>query len=595
MNQIIFIFLLSLSTLAAIAQSGPPVSPIQEKIFVHTDKDTYLAGEIIWFKTYVLDAASKRLLSLSKVAYVEIISSEQRPVFQGKIAIDEGHGSGSFQLPYSVRSGNYLLRAYTSWMKNAGPGSFFEKNIAIINTLREYDTAAGTTSATTAASTTTAISTTIASPSTTVTPHSPTPLNITADKSQYGPGEKVTLQISGCPVASQLSLSVTLQDSIQSLNGDDILSFYNNTATPGAASQSPNIPEYAGLLVEGKIIDRRTGQPASNIGAWLSAPGNYFHLAYAVSDKDGLLTWQMGSFYGQHELVVQTAKRDDGNRYRIDILSPFADPALREPLPKFRFPAQASQQLLWHSIGAQAANAWQADKKRRFSQPAITDTSAFFGEPNKRYILDDYTRFGTMEEVMREYVKEVKVRDHSGSFIFTVQSDQANQLFFDNPPLTLMDGVPVTGFNQIIGFDPLKVRRLDVITKRYFLGDTLYNGILSYSTYQGDLAGFPLDSSAYIQELEGLQPIREFYSPAYAGPGQSSNPTSPAGGQPRSRIPDLRNQLFWSPDIQLPAGATQQFTFYTSDMPGRYTAVIQGITEDGRPLKALVSFTIGTL
>lgn len=575
MNRTIFIFLLSLSTLAAtaqpvpaVAQAGAPVPPIQEKIFVHTDKDTYLAGETIWFAAYTLDAASGRPLSLSKVAYVEIISSEQRPVFQGKIALDESHGSGSFLLPYSVRSGNYLLRAYTSWMKNTGPRSFYEKNIAIINTLREYDTAVTTATINPTATITSAPTTTL------------TPLTITADKTTYGPREKVTLRISGSPSTSYLSLAVTLQDSIQSLGHEDILSFYPHDE-PKTTSLSTNIPEYAGLLVEGKITDRRTGQPAANIGAWLSAPGNYFHLAYAVSDKDGLLSWQMGSFYGQHELVVQTAKHEDGNRYRIDILSPFADPTLQDPLPKFQFPARASRQLLWHSIGAQAANAWQADKKRRFSQPAITDTTAFFGEPNKRYLLDDYTRFGTMEEVMREYVKEVKVRDHSGSFLFTVQSDQANQLFFDDPPLTLMDGVPVAGFNQIIGFDPLKVRKLEIITKRYFLGDTLYNGILSYSTYQGDLAGFPLDSSAFIQEFEGLQPSREFDSPQYENPGQ-----------PRDRIPDLRNQLFWSPDIQLPAGATRQFTFYTSDMPGRYTAVIQGITADGRPLKALVSFTV---
>ncbi|MBS1604309.1 MAG: hypothetical protein JST42_16705 [Bacteroidetes bacterium] len=575
MNRTIYILLLSLSASIATAQPVFPVtqavsavSPIQEKIFVHTDKDTYLAGEILWFSTYVLDAASKRPLSLSKVAYVEIISSEQRPVFQGKIALDQGHGSGSFQLPYSVRSGNYLLRAYTSWMKNSGPQSFFEKYITIINTLLDYDTS------------TTINSTLPPAPAAPTT--STTPLTLTTDKTTYGPREKVTLKISGCPAASDLSLSVTLQDSIQALSQDDILSFYNSPAETPSRLRSANLPEYAGLIVSGRVTDLRSSQPAANIGAWLSAPGNYFHLAYAVSDKDGLLTWQMGSLYGEHELVVQTANRTDGNRYRIEILSPYADPALREPLPPFRFPARASRQLLLHSIGAQAANAWQADKRRRFSQPPITDTTAFFGEPDKRYLLDDYTRFGTMEEVMREYVKEVKVRDHNGSFVFNVQSDQANQLFFDTPPLTLMDGVPVSGFNRIIGFDPLKVRKLEVITKRYFLGDTLYNGILSYSTYQGDLAGFPLDSSTYIQEFEGLQPSREFYSPAYA---TAKDPSGP------HRIPDLRNQLFWSPDIHLPAGASQQFTFYTSDMPGRYTAVVQGITTDGRPLKATVSFT----
>ena len=36
----------------------------QEKIYVHTDKNFYLAGEIIWFKVYYLDGATHQKLDL---------------------------------------------------------------------------------------------------------------------------------------------------------------------------------------------------------------------------------------------------------------------------------------------------------------------------------------------------------------------------------------------------------------------------------------------------------------------------------------------------------------------------------------------------
>src|SRR4051812_32538421 len=59
-----------------------------EKIFVHTDKTFYLTGESIWFKIYCVDECFHKLSSVSKIAYVEIISRENKPVLQAKIAMD---------------------------------------------------------------------------------------------------------------------------------------------------------------------------------------------------------------------------------------------------------------------------------------------------------------------------------------------------------------------------------------------------------------------------------------------------------------------------------------------------------------------------
>ena len=39
------------------------------------------------------------------------------------------------------------------------------------------------------------------------------------------------------------------------------------------------------------------------------------------------------------------------------------------------------------------------------------DTTDFYGLPDKRYHLDDYTRFPNMEEILGEYIPEVRVRN----------------------------------------------------------------------------------------------------------------------------------------------------------------------------------------
>src|SRR5579871_297443 len=93
---------------------------VQEKVYVHTDKEFYLAGEICWFKLYLVDAGSHHPLDLSKVGYLEWLDKDNRPILQAKIALRNGHGDGSAYLPLTFHSGHYKLRAYTSWMRNFG-------------------------------------------------------------------------------------------------------------------------------------------------------------------------------------------------------------------------------------------------------------------------------------------------------------------------------------------------------------------------------------------------------------------------------------------------------------------------------------------
>jgi hypothetical protein len=48
-----------------------------------------------------------------------------------------------------------------------------------------------------------------------------------------------------------------------------------------------------------------------------------------------------------------------------------------------------------------------------------------------------------------------------------------------------------------------------------------------------------------------------------------------------SRLPDYRNVLFWTPEIK--TNGNKQFSFYTSDIKGKYIVVLQGIDMNGNP------------
>src|SRR6201999_3804496 len=79
---------------------------LQEKIYVHTDKNFYLTGEILWFKIYNTDGSTNKLIDLSKIAYVEILDNKHNAVLQAKIALNQGTGTGSFYIPFSITNGN---------------------------------------------------------------------------------------------------------------------------------------------------------------------------------------------------------------------------------------------------------------------------------------------------------------------------------------------------------------------------------------------------------------------------------------------------------------------------------------------------------
>src|SRR5471030_733304 len=115
-------------------------SGFQEKVFVHTDKTTYLPGEILWFKIYCVDGKDHNPLNVSKVAYVDVLDNNQNPVMQAKVLLVNGIGNGSLYIPVSVSNGNYKLRAYTSWMKSFSPDFYFEKIITLINPLKSPET-----------------------------------------------------------------------------------------------------------------------------------------------------------------------------------------------------------------------------------------------------------------------------------------------------------------------------------------------------------------------------------------------------------------------------------------------------------------------
>ncbi|RYU96613.1 TonB-dependent receptor [Emticicia agri] len=104
----------------------------QEKAYLHLDKPYYTAGETIWLKAYLIEAATNVLDTASIPLNVELIDNQLGRVVEKKILkLEGGMAAGDFELSDSLHSGYYRLRAYTNWMKNFDESLMFSKEFKV--------------------------------------------------------------------------------------------------------------------------------------------------------------------------------------------------------------------------------------------------------------------------------------------------------------------------------------------------------------------------------------------------------------------------------------------------------------------------------
>ena len=93
----------------------------QEKVHVMTDRGAYMAGDTLWLRAWVVDAATHRPVSASKFVYVELLSPTDSLCTRVKIhQDDDGVFQGYVPIPEDLPEGRYQLTAYTLFMQNAG-------------------------------------------------------------------------------------------------------------------------------------------------------------------------------------------------------------------------------------------------------------------------------------------------------------------------------------------------------------------------------------------------------------------------------------------------------------------------------------------
>lgn len=338
------------------------------------------------------------------------------------------------------------------------------------------------------------------------------------------------------------------------------------------------LPEYNGSLISGKLTDKN-GQPSKGVAMYLSATKQKNFFYHTVTDSLGNFIFNTKDIYSNNEIVIQANPIQDTTSI-ISLHNAFYNDQNAGDITK-RIYSNADfiknkAELESDHFALQAQEIYHEEFEKSFVYPSPEHYN-FYGRPYKSYTLSDYTRFNTLEEVLREYVSEVFVYKRQKGFDLRMVAETGP---LEANPLVLVDGIPYFDMNEVMKIVPETIEKIELIREKYYYGGETYYGILHLYSKAFGWDDYKINPNALVIDYEGLQLQRELYTPKY----NDVNIKSP--------IPDYRNVIYWNPSIILKDGKEEKLSFYTSDLVGKYRAVVQGVSENGVPGYASFEFEV---
>jgi hypothetical protein len=344
-------------------------------------------------------------------------------------------------------------------------------------------------------------------------------------------------------------------------------------------AENPAAPKYnreQGLPISGRIL-----KPASK-----NAPedSNIKILAMATGDVVIVKGDSLGRFYTDHflfydsmDLVIQTENAKGKKKPYKFVLDPFnPTPAPDYSLTAFT-PFDASAYLEQQYEQNVVENAKLTSETKQLKEVEITATKIEKEDPFKR-------RIGSKQDEIN--VKAIGGENYQSIFQL-LQARAPGVVVSGNPPnmsvkvrgqdpVFLLDG-SVSSAEMVSMMSPSMVEAIEVIkgpAASVYGGTAVIHIMLKAGAWDTQPVG--VNQVKY----RGFNAAREFYSPRYDV------------ADDRHNLTDKRTTLFWHPMVSTNTNGEARLTFYTADVSSRYRIVIEGITPNGYPGTATVTFEV---
>jgi hypothetical protein len=140
----------------------------------------------------------------------------------------------------------------------------------------------------------------------------------------------------------------------------------------------------------------------------------------------------------------------------------------------------------------------------------------------------------------------------------------------NQPPLLLVDGIPVFDVDKFLSISPSEIDKVEIINNNYIRGEIVYGGIINIYTKKKNFAELIDTKNLTFSEFKGYSENSRFMAIEY--PDETAY---------NSRKADYRNTLYWNPEIKTDENGEANISFYTSDEKGKFLITIEGVGERG--------------
>lgn len=549
-----FIFLLWLTTILPLWSQEPRSFPEAEEVGLITDRNLYIIGEDIQFAAFI---ASELTVEESKVLYVELIAPNGKRADGNKFQITNASAHGCLQIPEEMVTGHYYLRAYTKYMRNAGPGVYAYVSLKIINPFNnEILSITDNTEST--------------QPWDVPKVAKEEIFLIAPEKKEYVVGESVNVTIVKNDLTHHFFGSMNSVSVVPEFTGFEL--FRNKESHDHSVKNVIYQPEHRGISITGQLINGVTGASVANGRVNLSIIGQGRDFEAMQTDSAGRYFFSLPDYTGQRDIFL-CAETDTLTRPVLRVDNDFCSLPVSLPSPEFHLNAQERSAAFQLFHNARVTKYFHPDTMLCY-RPHETSQNPFYGQPSDVLVFDEFVQLPTLEEYFNELPSSVKVRKQSGHKYFKVIGERAEMNYFN--PLVMVDWVAVNNPEKILAASPNNIDRIEVITVPYIKGNITYGGIVSIISRKGNFAGIDLPNSGIF-----------FNYKFYADTCHCDIKQAIAPDQP-----DARNTLYWNPGVVWDANQRAEISFTAPSVPGKYNIVVKGIELNGGPYQQAAELII---
>lgn len=550
-----------------------PPNTCPDKIFVHTDRDVYVAGEDMLYKIYIVPSqpAGK---SVSKIAYLVLRNTKQN-ILRLIITLSDGCSFGSAYLPDTLQTGMYELIAFTNYMKNYNEGIFFKKQLLIANrfdklldNLYNQDTIRN-------------------QPVMTVNPdqqlspvHVSNGLHLSVEKNKFAAREKIKITIA-LDSAAGANEMVNASLSVKAIAPISFSSWPMDSAVSASArglnpeGRGGYLPEENGVYVSGSYRDS-IGHPQPGECLIICTSDTMPNLQYSFTNDSGRFLFSLPDFYlGRHlllkPLVNETAQPGKKiileDKFRLNSSFLPSLPAMNPSSRKYIFTSQDIVQV--HKT--------YPPETRFMHRPANKidgkNLPWVFSHPESVVIPSSFVPLDNMEEIASNILFGLTLKEKKNIYQFYL-FDNLTKTYFTQPSLVFLDGIVADNVNQFMNLKSDDIDRIELCNSQRTKGEIDFPGIVSITTKKKQADYITPNLPAVYCQVDRYQEKTWFKTPEYSGKDRNNS------------IPDFRQVLYWNPEIVIHPNQTVTLEFYASDYLSDYLIEFYGFSSGGKSYRA---------